>query len=154
MALGDGNDVVNTVPTSRVIADGGPDIDTLNFNAGNQPIQTTPNTISVGGVLLVNHVNFETVANQNTLGGSPTLTINSPTTDPAITSTTPFISLAGTAADDGQYTVGDVGRTIAAAAARRRARRPGRRRTSRCRRAQRHHGVGDTTRRATPAATR
>jgi Ca2+-binding RTX toxin-like protein len=98
--LGVGNDVLNTGPTSRVIADGGADVDTLNFNALNQPIQTTANTISVGGVLLVNHVNFETVANQNTLGGIPTLTINSPTTDPAATSTTPFISLAGTAADD------------------------------------------------------
>ena len=98
--LGAGNDVVNTVPTSRVIADGGADVDTLNFNALNQPIQTTPNTISVGGVLLVNHVNFETVANQNTLGGIPTLTINSPTPVPEIAATTPFISLAGTAADD------------------------------------------------------
>jgi hypothetical protein len=98
--LGVGNDVLNTVPSSRVIADGGADVDTLNFNALNQPIQTTPNTISVGGVLLVNHINFETVANQNTQGGIPTLTINSPTPLPDLTVTTPFISLAGTAADD------------------------------------------------------
>ncbi len=69
--LGAGNDVLNTVASSRVIADGGADIDTLNFNAVNQPIQTTPNSISVGGVLTVNHVNFETVANQNTLGAHP-----------------------------------------------------------------------------------
>jgi Ca2+-binding RTX toxin-like protein len=98
--LGANNDVLNTVASSRVIADGGADADTLNFNAINQPIQTTPNTISVGGVLTVNHVNFETLANQNTQGAVPTLTINSPTTDPATVGTAPFISLAGTAADD------------------------------------------------------
>ena len=98
--LGANNDVLNTVASSRVIADGGADTDTLNFNANNNLIQTTPNTISVGGVLRVEHVNFETTANQNTVGGVPTVTINSPTTDPAIALTTPFISLAGTAADD------------------------------------------------------
>jgi Ca2+-binding RTX toxin-like protein len=98
--LGAGNDVVNTPRTSRVIADGGADVDTLNFDALNQAIQATANTISVGGVLVVNHINFETLANQNTLGGIPTLTINSPTADPTIAVTTPFVSLAGTAADD------------------------------------------------------
>jgi Ca2+-binding RTX toxin-like protein len=98
--LGVGNDVVNTVASSRVVADGGPESDTLNFNAVNQALQTTPNSISVAGVLTVNHINFESVVNQNTLGTIPTLTINSPTTNPTIDLTTPFISLAGTAADD------------------------------------------------------
>ncbi len=77
--------MLNTVASSRVIADGGADIDTLNFNAINNPIQTTPNSISSGRRIDRSiHVNFETVANQNTLGAIPTVTINSPSTNPAI----------------------------------------------------------------------
>jgi hypothetical protein len=98
VVFGDGNDVLNTVASSKVVANGWNGNDTLNFNALNLPLKTTATSITVGGVLVVDQVLFENVLYQNTQGGIPTLTIESPA-DASITAATPFISLSGTAAD-------------------------------------------------------
>jgi hypothetical protein len=98
--FGDGDDVLNTVASSKVVANGTGGFDTINFNALNQPMKTTATSITVGDVLVVDWAQFENVVFQNALGASPSLTIESPSTDAFITVTTPFISLSGTAADD------------------------------------------------------
>jgi hypothetical protein len=71
--LGAGNDVLNTVASSKVVANGLEDFDTLHFNALNQPLQTTATSITVGGVLVADWALFENVVFQNALGGIPTL---------------------------------------------------------------------------------
>jgi Ca2+-binding RTX toxin-like protein len=98
--LGAGADTLNTIASSHVTADGNTEIDTLNFNALNQPVKTTPATIAIGVNTRVRHSNFEQVNFTNVPNPPPTITITSPTTAPEMTATTPFLTLAGTATDD------------------------------------------------------
>jgi Ca2+-binding RTX toxin-like protein len=98
--LGAGADTLNTIASSVVTTNGNTESDTLNFNALNQLVKTTPTTIAIGVNTRVTHSNFEHVNFTNVLNPPPTITITSPTTAPETTATTPFLTLAGTATDD------------------------------------------------------
>jgi hypothetical protein len=87
------------VPLLTVNADGGVGVDTLAFDAENQIVDVQPATIAVNGVVRINHVNFENLNLTNVPSGLPTVTITTPTADPATTSTAAFLTIAGTAAD-------------------------------------------------------
>jgi hypothetical protein len=97
---GAGNDVVNTTASSTLTLNGNTELDTLNFNGEGQAVQSLASTIVVGGTTRVTHQQVETVNVANGAGGVPTITITSPTADPATTADTPTITLAGTASDD------------------------------------------------------
>jgi hypothetical protein len=101
-ALG-GDDSVSVGPgvvaLLTVTADGGAGTDTLAFDAENQVVDVQPTTIAVGGVTRITHVNFETLNLTNVPSGLPTVTITTPTADPATTATASFLTIAGTAAD-------------------------------------------------------
>ena len=73
---------------------------TLNFNAEGQVVSQTPSIVAVGGVTRVAHTQVEAVIITDTVTAPPTITITSPTADPTTIATAPFITLAGTAADD------------------------------------------------------
>jgi Ca2+-binding RTX toxin-like protein len=97
---GAGADTISTSGSSTLTVNGGSEVDTLTFDAENVAISQTPSTISVGGLIRLSHINIENLNLINTVGALPTITITSPTADPATTASTPFIKLAGTAADD------------------------------------------------------
>jgi hypothetical protein len=79
--------------------DGGAGNDTLGFDAENQVVDVQPTAIVVGGQTRVIYAAIEAFNLLNVPSGLPTVTITSPTTDPATTSSASFITLAGTAAD-------------------------------------------------------
>lgn len=101
---GPGADTVSTVAGLTSTINGGTEADILNFDAGGQAASLLSNTIQVGGLTRATFAAVETVNVLNTPSALPTVTIVSPTTDPATTVVTPFINLAGTAADDGGVT--------------------------------------------------
>ena len=96
---GAGADTINAFLPAPFTLNGNTELDTLNFDAQGQPVQSLPNEIRSGGVTRVAHTNVETVNLLNTVGTPPTITITSPTADPTFTSYAPVIALAGTAAD-------------------------------------------------------
>jgi hypothetical protein len=102
--LGAGADLLNARASSRVTANGSTEFDTLEFDAEHQLVTTTPSTIAVGGTTRVTHSNVEQVTVQNAPNPPPTITITTPTANPQTTATTPFVLLAGTAADEGGIT--------------------------------------------------
>ena len=103
--MGAGADVLSTTATSgRVVLDGGADEDRLQFSALGQSLQRQPGIIATQGAVRVSHVNVELFNFPGTAGQLPTVTITTPTSDPATTATAAFIALAGTVADDGGAT--------------------------------------------------
>ena len=82
---GAGADTINAFLPAPFTLNGNTELDTLNFDAQGQPVQTTPNTIVSGGVTRVAHTNVETVNVLNSVGAAPTMTITSPTGDPTFT---------------------------------------------------------------------
>jgi Ca2+-binding RTX toxin-like protein len=98
---GPGADTIQTTASSILTVNGGTQIDTLTFDALDQAVSTTASTIAVGGAIKVTHANIENVLFV-TSHPLPTLTITSPTADPTTTASTPFLTLAGTAADDAE----------------------------------------------------
>jgi hypothetical protein len=97
--LGAGADSLFTDVTSRVVADGSTDSDSLVFDAHAQPLTTTSSTIAGGGVTSLTWHNFESVTITNA-NKPPALSITAPTANATLTVTTPFVSLEGTATDD------------------------------------------------------
>jgi Ca2+-binding RTX toxin-like protein len=99
--LGGGADLVSTTATSgRLLLDGGPGEDRLQFSALGQSLQEQPGTIATQGSIRVTHANVEQLNILDTFGQVPTVTITTPTSAPATTSTSAFVTLAGTVADD------------------------------------------------------
>jgi Ca2+-binding RTX toxin-like protein len=98
--LGPGADTLNTSASSTVNANGNTEFDTFTFDAENKIVSTTPSTIAVGGVTRLTHVNFEQRNSTKLMNAPPTISMTSPTTEPVMTVKTPFITLAGTAADE------------------------------------------------------
>ncbi len=98
--LGAGADTLNTSASSTVSANGNTGVDKFTFDAENKIVSTSPSTIAVGGVTRLTHVNFEQLNSTKLQNAPPTIAITSPTVDPAMTARTPFITLAGTAADE------------------------------------------------------
>ncbi len=96
---GAGADSIKAFLPAPFTLNGNTELDTLTFDAQGQPVQLLPNQIRSGGTTRVAHTNVETVNVINSVGAPPTITITSPTTDPATTSSAPVIALAGTAAD-------------------------------------------------------
>jgi hypothetical protein len=96
---GAGADVIETTASARVNVNGGADVDRLTFNAFDLPISLTPTTIAVAGVTRLTHTQVEDVRFSRLIGSLPTIAISSPTTDPATSATTTFLSVAGTATD-------------------------------------------------------
>ena len=129
---GAGADTINSTASVSLTVDGNTEVDdTLNFDAEQQTVSQTTSTIAVAGQTRVTHTRVENINITNTAGWRPTITITSPTADPATTSTSPFITLGR----DGRRQRGrdrrDVGQRPRQLAAPRRARRAGRPRTSR-----------------------
>ena len=98
---GAGLDTFDVPASSLVSLVGGTENDTLTFNAENQPVSVQPAAIVVAGVARASFTQIETVTVVNAPTGAPSLTITSPTADPATTSTAALITLAGVAADTG-----------------------------------------------------
>ncbi len=98
---GAGSDTINSTASSTLTLDGNSELDTLNFNAEAQAVQSLAGSIVVGGTARVGHVNVETVNVANAAGTAPVITITSPTANPTFTSDASSITLAGTAVDDG-----------------------------------------------------
>jgi hypothetical protein len=98
--LGAGADTLFTNAASIVVANGGADSDRVVFNALGVQLVTSSATIDADGFTSLAYEGFENVTITNAVGTPPSLSITDPTTNPTLTLTTPFVSLAGTAADD------------------------------------------------------
>jgi Ca2+-binding RTX toxin-like protein len=98
---GAGADVIETTATTNVTLNGNDGADTLEFDALNQPVSTSTSAsaISAGGVTRVTHTSVEDVRFKQLLGTLPAIVITSPTSDSTAAARSPFIALAGTAAD-------------------------------------------------------
>jgi hypothetical protein len=96
---GVGADSIDTAASAVVTVNGNSGQDTLDFDALGQPISVTSSTITVGGLTRLTHTQVEDVRFSGLLNPLPSITITSPTIDPATTASTPFIALVGRAAD-------------------------------------------------------
>jgi hypothetical protein len=99
---GDGNDHIHVglgdVPLS---VNGGPaDLDILHVRAFALPVDVRPTSIWVDGAVNVFHSEIEAVDIFDTLSALPNVTIATPTSAPATTSATSFITLTGGVTDD------------------------------------------------------
>jgi hypothetical protein len=99
--LGAGNDTVFTTASSGVVSvTGGPaEFDTLTFDAQFQILDVRTSYVLIGGAFGATYYDVESVGFTNTVGTLPTVTITSPTSAPATTAASSFMSLSGTAAD-------------------------------------------------------
>jgi Ca2+-binding RTX toxin-like protein len=97
---GAGADTFNTSASTNLTALGGTEVDTLNFDAQGQAASVDASTITIGGQARVTHSLIENINVLNGPSAVPTIQITSPTADPATTAAAPFITLAGTAADE------------------------------------------------------
>jgi hypothetical protein len=93
---GAGADTLATAASTTAVVIGGSEADTLNFNAEGQPVTLVGSTIAVGGQTRVNFSQVETVNVTNAPSAVPSITVTAPPT----TSTSPFITVNGTATDD------------------------------------------------------
>ena len=102
-ALG-GNDIISLVEGlpgfEATTVDGGDGNDILNFDTNGAAASQESGSIVVNGQIRALFSLVEAVNLLGTPTAVPTATITSPTADPTITVVTPFITLAGTAADD------------------------------------------------------
>jgi Ca2+-binding RTX toxin-like protein len=101
VALGAGNDTfISTATSPPAVVDGGPaEVDIVNFAGGFQPVGHAPPTISVNGVPRVIYTEIESIIFVTITGTMPSIAIAAPTSAASTTAWTPFITLAGTAAD-------------------------------------------------------
>ena len=99
--LGAGNDTfISTATSPPAVVDGGPaELDEINFGGIFQPVALAPPTISVNGVLRVTYTEIESIVFSTITGTMPTIAITTPTSSASTTASTPFVTLAGTAAD-------------------------------------------------------
>ena len=101
VALGSGNDIfLSTATSPPAVVDGGPaEVDIVNFSGLLQPVALAPPTISANGGLRVTYTEIESVIFVTITGTMPSIAIAAPTSAASTTASTPFITLAGTAAD-------------------------------------------------------
>ena len=100
--MGTGSDIITTTASScLLVLDGDAGEDRLQYDALSQNAMVAPGVIATQAGTRVQHSNVEVINVVHTPSALPVVNITTPTSASATTSTSVFITLAGTATDDG-----------------------------------------------------